>query len=291
MTVVPLIGIFSATESGILIAVGDSAYSIGLQVLRTAIPAIVILVWREVPLLVLPFAFIIGELSRYLFLVRRRSTILRRYDAVQSGELLTKGMIWQSLSAATSQGAPVIDRVFLSNAPIGSVSTYELADKLYYAALQFLNYGFLVRRVGRWSRLPQLSRVDAKKLLRKDLFFLGITAAVLSAIGASALLCAMLLPLPDLWRTSASWAIVLLLSLPASIIIMSASRLLIIARRQRLLLWFSLLTLVTNLTLNAIFFTLLGPFGIILATICTRFVSLIAYGVVLWRIAPTISEI
>ena len=79
---------------------------------------------------------------------------MRRRLVTAPLDLPTRGLPWQSASALTAQGGPVTDRMFLTAAPAGSLSAYEMADKLFFAATQFLNLGFLVRRLSGWSRLP-----------------------------------------------------------------------------------------------------------------------------------------
>ncbi|WGW12167.1 hypothetical protein LWF01_19140 [Saxibacter everestensis] len=286
---VSVITVFSSVQSGILIAHGEAGYAVALQFLRPTLPSILIIAWPAMPLLLLPLAFVLGEAVRYGLLSWKRNRILSGYLANRDEKLESRGMLWQSFSAGMSQGAPIIDRVFLNAGPTGSISMYELADKLYFAAAQFLNYGFLVRRVGRWSRIPTMTQQDARKLLRKDLTVVLGAAAVIAVVGITAASVLQLLPLPSIWSQSLSWAMVLFASAPLTMWIMSASRLIVIARRQRLLPWLSALTLATNLVLDIIFFSLWGVFGIVLATLGLRVCSAIVYAIVLWRILPSMT--
>lgn len=291
MVATPIVGIFSASRSGMLIAMGNAVLPVGTQFLRTSIAILLLLLWPDLPLLLLPVAILAGESARWILLTARFRARLNEYRADQDVQLQSNGLVWQTLSSGTSQAAPVIDRMFLSTAPAGSISMYELADKLFFAAVQFLNYGFLLRRVGQWSRIPQLPLSEARALFRRDLIALVGISVVTGALGTLVLIGLLLVPapLPEIWRSSISWAVIALISLPATVVNYSASRLIIIARKQHYLMWFSLLTLVATLALDALFFSFYGAFGIIIAATAVRFLSLIAYSITLWNIFPSLA--
>lgn len=288
MLIAPIAAIYSSLNSGIMIGAGNAVAPIASQALRPALPIVLLLVVPDANLVFFAIGFGLGEIGRWIFLSHLRRRKLEARSPVGADALETRGMIWQATSASVSQGAPAVDRIFLNGAPAGFISAYELTDKIYFAAIQFLNYGFLIRRVGRWSRIPKMTRVQGRGILRRDLIFLVSVASALSLLSMLMLYAASFFPIPDIWRTSSGWAMILMLTAPLTVWSSSASRLLIIARKQRYLLWFSVLTITVNLALDIILFSYCGAFGIILATAGTRLLSAIMYALVLRKVVPQI---
>lgn len=286
----PVVAIYSSLDSGMLIGAGKAVVSVASQAFRPVPPILLILVCPEAPLVLYAVAFGLGELGRWLFLRHQRKRALTGSDPVGTDELETRGMVWQATSASVTQGSPAIDRVFMSSAPAGAVSTYELASKILFAAVQFLNYGFLVRRVGKWSRIPKLSPADGRNMLKRDLTVLVGMAAALTVLGIAALYSLSFLPLPELWITSSRWAMVLLVAAPMMVWNSAVARLLTIARKQHYLLWFSLLTVSATLVSNIILFSIFGAFGIVLAMLCARFLSTVAYSIVFRVLLTRLAE-
>jgi Na+-driven multidrug efflux pump len=75
-----------------------------------------------------------------------------------------------------------------------------------------------------------------------------------------------------------------MLSLPAHVFNVVGTRLLVVARRQRWMLAIASATAVLNAMLAAVFFVLLGPVGIVVATVLLRWTMSVVY-LVLLRIA------
>src|SRR5690606_31093111 len=106
----------------------------------------------------------------------------------EDGHLTPFGLVAQASSSGVTQLGPAVDRLFLSASGAGAISSYEMADRLMYAASQFVNMAFLVRRVGAWARLPTMAPGEASALLRRDGRVLGAVTAVLTAGGVAACL-------------------------------------------------------------------------------------------------------
>lgn len=286
MLVLTLVGGVSSVFSGVLIAHGQIALPISLQSLRTLVPIALVLAWPTAPLEVYALGFIVGEATRLTLLVR----VTRRLpSSTTEAKLPTRGLVWQSASALTSQSGPVTDRIFLASSPAGSLSAYEMADKLYFAAGQVLNLGLTVRRISRWARLPSTEPVAGRALLRRDLTVLLVVNAGVGLLGSAACLLASTFDfLPRPWVPGLQWASILFLSLPFGLVISCGGRLLIIARRQRSLMWFAATTAVGNALADWLFFEIWGPIGIPVATVCIRLVSAVLYAVVVLRLLGSI---
>lgn len=287
MLSVPLLGGLASVRSGQVIAYGNVSLAICLQAARSVVPLALVLGWPSVPLVAVPAAFGIGELVRLFIL----TSCARRLSASGDGaavELPTNGLWWQSASALTSQAGPVTDRVFLASAPAGSISSYEMADKVFFAAVQLLNLGLLVRRVAAWARLPATEPGAGLRRLRRDVSVLLAVGALVGAAGiVLALVILDLAPLPMAWRQGLVWSAILLGGLPLSLAVMAGGRLLIIARRQDLLLRFALLTAGANALLDAVLYVAIGPIGIPIATVLARLASSFGYFLVVRRLLPS----
>lgn len=289
MLIAPVISIYSGIQSGKLIAGGRAAASISSQFLRPLPPLLLLLIVPAPAPWLIPLLFGFGEFARWYLLKRVCARTFSELRPTSTESLQTRGLTWQASSVTMSQGAPLVDRSFLASASAGSVSMYELADKFFFAAIQMLNYGLLSRRVGRWSRIPSNPRTNGAVVLRRDLSVLFAASIAVALLGTAGLALLSMFPLPELWAASTSWGMMLMASVPLTMWIMSASRLVVIARKQEYLLWFSLGTVVFNLMLDIIFFSFIGPFGIIVATVATRGISAIAYALVVWKaILPTL---
>ena len=281
---VPLFGALASVRSGELIAYGRVGPAIWLQSLRMLAPLIVVLVWRSAPLSAVVAGYVAGELIRCLALSALTARMERPDDVTPLG---TRGLVWQSASSMTAQGGPVTDRVFLAGAPTGSLSAYEMADKLFFAATQFLNLGFLVRRLAGWSGLAVRPAAEGRALLTRDLRALGLVCAVaVPLLAGGALVCARLLPIPQVWGQGFTWAAIVSVSLPLLLTGVAGGRLLIIARKQHLLIRLSASAVTANALLDWLFFVWWGPIGIPIATVGVRAVSAVLYVVVLRSVLP-----
>ena len=176
------------------------------------------------------------------------------------------------------------DRVFLAGAPAGSLTAYEMADKLFFAATQFLNLGFLVRRMSGWSRLPSVPVAEGRLRLRRDLTVLvGVAGVTALLVLGGALVASRLTFLPSAWHQGLVWAAILSVSLPMIMVSMCGGRLLIIGRRQHLLIRLSAISVAANAVLDWIFFGIFGPVGIPVATVLVRTLSAVLYLIVVRR--------
>ncbi|OLT02872.1 hypothetical protein BJF90_28355 [Pseudonocardia sp. CNS-004] len=167
------------------------------------------------------------------------------------------------------------------------MSSYEIADRLMYAAAQFVNMAFIVRRVGAWARLPTMVPGDAAALLRRDGRVLGIVTAVLTVGGALVCLAGLASGLlPESWGQGFLWGAIVMLSLPAHVFNVVGTRLLVVARRQRWMLAIAAATAVLNAALDTIFFFAIGPIGIVVATLLLRWTMAGVYLVLLRSAVP-----
>lgn len=288
---VPATTAISSVKAGQVIAAGGASVSILVQSLRTVVPLALVLIWPGVPLVLFAAGFCLGELARLLVLTVAARRLTAHLSVVDE-PLGHRGLFWQSASLATTQSGPVTDRAFLNTAPAGAISSYEMADKLFYAGLQFVNAALLTRRVARWAQVGSLPAGQGARAIRRDLWVLGVGAAVVAALGA--LVCVVTLvvfPIPSAWRPGLLWAVILLVSLPMAVLNAAAARLFVIGGRQSLLIRFSLGFTAANAAFDAAFFLWLGAIGIPIATVMARFLATLLYlGVALRSVLPNLSR-
>jgi peptidoglycan biosynthesis protein MviN/MurJ (putative lipid II flippase) len=283
----PILAAIASILSGECIARGGPTVPIAVQAMRTLLPAVLLAVWWDAPLVVVAAMLPAGEAARAVVLAVAARRLRAQQAGAEDGALTPFGLVAQALSSGVTQLGPAVDRLFLSASGAGSVSSYEIADRLMYAAAQFVNMAFLVRRVGAWARLPTMAPGDATALLRRDGRVLGIVTAVLTAGGALACLAGLASGLlPESWNQGFLWGAIVMLSLPAHVFNVVGTRLLVVARRQRWMLGIAAATAVLNAVLDTIFYVLLGPVGIVVATLLLRWTMAGVYLVLLRTAVP-----
>jgi hypothetical protein len=281
----PILAAVASMLAGECIARGGPTVPIAVQAMRSLVPAVLLVAWGDAPLVLVAAMLPAGEAARAAVLAAVARRLRAQQAADEDGALTPYGLIAQALSSGVTQLGPAVNRLFLSSSGPGSISSYEIADRLMYAAAQFVNMAFLVRRVGAWARLPTMTAEEAAALLRRDGRVLGIVTAVLTTGGAIGCLAALASGLlPDSWGQGFLWGTIVMLSLPAHVFNVVGTRLLVVARRQRWMLAIASATAVLNAMLAAVFFVLLGPVGIVVATVLLRWTMSVVY-LVLLRIA------
>lgn len=281
--VVPLLGGEASSRSGHLMACNKQEIAILLQSMRSVLPLLLVLSWPTVALAFVAASMVLGEFLRLLVL----SVLTRRLMLAPRGArapLATRGLVIQSLSTSAAQFGPVADRMFLSSAPSGSVTAYELADKLFFAGVQFLNLSFLVSHVRGWAQLRAVEPVEGRRRVKRDFGLLILFSGSASGVAILLLQFAPLgITVPTEWKVGLLWAQILLLSLPMALVSMACSRLLVVADRQHLLLWFASSTTLVTVGLDFVAYQLLGPLGIPIAAVCVRTLMAIAQVFVTWK--------
>lgn len=282
---VPLFGGLASTYTGEVIAAGKQSAAVSIQSLRNFFPMVAVLAIPSISLLSLAITMILGESLRLLLSVIFARSIALRTDAGNKRNLNTNGLITQSISTSTSQAGPVTDRSFLATAPTGSLTAYELADKLFFAAVQFLSLSLLLSRLRHWAGLRSLTIVQARALIYKDLILLTAISAGLGIVGILGLrFIGSFGVLPDAWNTGLVWAQILLLALPFAMVNMAGARLLVVADEQRTLMVIACSSTVFTIILDALLFVVLGAIGIPIATTIVRVALAAAYLVILTRV-------
>jgi peptidoglycan biosynthesis protein MviN/MurJ (putative lipid II flippase) len=283
----PLLAAIASILSGECIARGGPTVPIAVQAMRTLLPAVLLAVWWDAPLAVVAAMLPAGEAARAVVLGVAVRRLRAQQAGAEDGALAPFGLVAQALSSGVTQLGPAVDRLFLSASGAGAVSSYEIADRLMYAAAQFVNMAFIVRRVGAWARLPTMAPGDAAALLRRDGRVLGVVTAVLTVGGALVCLAGLASGLlPESWGQGFLWGAIVMLSLPAHVFNVVGTRLLVVARRQRWMLAIAAATAVLNALLDTIFFFVLGPVGIVVATLLLRWTMAGVYLVLLRTAVP-----
>ena len=214
-------------------------------------------------------------------------TRLQQADAERTGELTAYGLWAQAASQGVTQLGPAVDRMFLTSAGPGYISSYEMSDRLFYAATQFFTLTFLYRRLAGWAQLPTMARDRATQLLRHDGRTLGGAAAALTAAGIVGALVALASGLlPGDWTQGFWWGAVVMLSVPAHMFNVIGTRLLVVARKQHFMIWIAVSTAVLNAALDSLFYVLFGPVGIVVSTVLVRWTMAGVYLVMLRSVVP-----
>jgi hypothetical protein len=284
----PVLAAMASILSGECVARGAPVVPIAVQALRSLVPALLLLAWPGAPLWLIAVALPLGEATRGVILLLS----VRRARRVQAGEeptdvLAPHGLLAQATSQGVTQLGPAVDRVYLSSSGAGYISSYEMSDRLFYAATQFITMTFLYRRVAVWARLPTMEHDDARQLLRRDARLLGVVITVITAAGVLACLVALWSGLlPQDWTQGFWWAAVVMVSVPAHAFNVIGTRLLVVARKQRYMIGIAIATAALNAVLDTALYFWLGPIGIVVATVGVRWIMAGVYLVLLRRIVP-----
>lgn len=289
VVVSPVLAAVSSMLSGECVARGAPVLPVGFQAMRTLVPSVLLLAWPGAPLWLVAAALPVGEALRGVVLL----TTLRRLRREQAAGrehvdgLAPQGLIAQAASSGVTQLGPAVDRVFLASAGTGYISAYEMADRLMYAAAQFFSLTFVYRRVATWAKLPAMAPEPAGRMLRRDAKVLGGASLVLTVggiVGCGAALWSGLLPAD--WTLGFWWGLLVMLTVPAHGFNVVGTRMLVVSRKQPIMLWIAIATAVLNAGLDAAFYAWLGPIGVVVATVVLRWVMAGVYLVLLRRILP-----
>ncbi len=283
----PVVAAMASTLSGECVARGAPVVPIAVQAMRSLVPAVLLLLWPGAPLVVFAVMLPVGEGVRAAVLGVACRRLRLRQAREQSGDMTPYGLVAQSLASGVTQLGPAVDRVFLSSAGEGDISSYEMSDRLMYAASQFFTMTFIFRRVAAWAQLPAMGAERARQMLRADARSLGGLAIALT-VGAVVVCMAALLSglLPSDWRTGFVWGSLVMLSLPAHLFNVVGTRLLVIGRKQHMMLWIAAATAVLNAVLDGLFYLFLGSIGIILSTVVLRWTMAGVYLYLLRTVIP-----
>jgi hypothetical protein len=283
----PVVAAMASTFSGECVARGAPVVPIAVQAMRSLVPAMVLLLWPGAALVVFAVMLPVGEGARALVLAVACRRLRRRHAGEQLGELTPYGLVAQSVASGVTQLGPAVDRVFLSSATEGDISSYEMSDRLMYAASQFFTMTFIFRRVADWAQLPAIAAERARRMLRGDARTLGGLAIVLT-VGSVVVCLAALVSglLPSDWRTGFVWGSLVMLSLPAHLFNVVGTRLLVIGRKQHMMLWIATATAIVNAVLDGLFYFLFGSIGIIVSTVVVRWTMAGVYLYLLRSVVP-----
>ena len=187
VAVTPILAALASTLSGECVARGAPVVPVAVHAMRSLVPAVLLLAWPNAPLWLIALALPAGEAIRgVILLVERRRLRRARAEPEYADGLEAHGLVAQATSQGVTQLGPAVDRLFLSGSGVGYISSYEIADRLVYAASQFFSLTFIYRRVASWARLPTMDADRAGRLLRRDGRTLGIAAAALTTAGVVA---------------------------------------------------------------------------------------------------------
>lgn len=296
LALVSIIGSASAVFAGGLIAEGRTFVPIFSQGFRSLFPIAGLLLSSEATLLLVALLAVCGELCRMLALAAlsfRSEPGLLRLDTEPPRPA---GLYWQFASTSFTQANPVIDKYVLGAADPGSLTAYELADKVSFATFQAAyNFG-LLQRIGSWAQGQGLER---RRRFRSDVLRLMLATLALALITASILALLLVVEvLPRQWQLGAQWAILACFAMPLAIGVTASMRYLVMLRLARWLLPISVFGVLVNAVLDLVFFLAIGPIGVVLASIPARLALFLGFQGVIYlaeqnaerRMTPTQSE-
>jgi peptidoglycan biosynthesis protein MviN/MurJ (putative lipid II flippase) len=284
----PILAAVASILSGECIARGGPTVPIAVQAMRSLVPALLLLAWPGSPLWLVAAALPAGEAARaaVLLVSVRRARRGQEGDA-HTDRLAPHGLLAQAASQGVTQLGPAVDRVYLSSSGAGYISSYEMSDRLFYAATQFFTMTFLYRRLAAWARLPTMEGDDARRLLRRDARLLGAVVVVLTAAGVLGCLVALASGLlPHDWRQGFWWGAVVMVSVPAHAFNVVGTRLLVVGRKQHFMIGIAVATAVLNAVFDTALYFWIGPIGIVVATVVLRWVMAGVYFVLLRTVVP-----
>lgn len=271
-----LVGAVSSVYSGLLIANSRSVIAVASQGARGFFAVIAAVSFQGGAIWIVTVFMLFGEFVRLILLSRCSRRHLSSDGPDMSLKLGSVG--WQSASTSVAQGSPVIDRSFLSTSEPGSIAAYEIADKVFFAVVQFVNLGVLVRLVGEWSTIASVAPGKRRGVVVAGLARLSMVAAVASLLLCVVITSAILLGLvPDEWLGGVRWSLLLLASAPLALLNSGYGRILILIGRQRMLIYFATLSVLSNLILDVFLFHFLGSLGIVVASVFVRLFNVSAY--------------
>lgn len=288
VAITPILAAVASLFSGEAVARGAPIVPITVQAMRSLVPAVLLLAWPGVPLWLAAVALPVGEGMRALVLMVSCRRLRRRVaDHQRTAGLVPHGMLAQATSQGVAQLGPAVDRVFLTSAGVGFIAAYEMADRLTYAATQFFTLTFLYRRIAVWAQLPTMEVEPARRMLNRDARMLSIAAGALTAAGVVASLVALASGLlPHEWTRGFWWGAIVMLSVPAHVFNVVGTRLLVVGRKQHYMVGIAVTTAALNAALDTVFFLLIGPIGIVVATVVLRWIMAGVYLVLLRRVVP-----
>lgn len=289
---VAIVGSISSVYSGILIANSHSTIAVGTQGIRGSFAVIGCFFGATHGIWIVPAFMLTGEILRFLLL--RRVCVGYIGERIGSIPMSLRSVGWQSASTAVAQGAPVIDRAFLTSGSSGAVTAYEMADKIFFALIQFMNLAVLVKLVGRWSLIESTAEDKRRVFVGEGLRKLALVSSISAVLmGGLILLVLQFEILPGEWVQGIHWSLILLACAPFAMLNSAYGRILILVGKQRVLIYFALLSVVSNLVLDFSLFQLFGAVGIVVASAAVKIVSVVAYlayfRLVGWRVLQEMS--
>ena len=259
---------------------------VGLQCLRGGPVLVALVVVTEPGIQMLAWLLVAGELLRVVVLVAVAMATDHRCEAPGHDEWRFRGSVWQMLSTSASQVSPALDRWFLAGSGVsGVITAYEVSDKVYYGGYRFITSGLLISRVARWGDLLASGRTAARAVVMRDLRVIGgtglVVAPMLAALAGGLLWSGWT---PDKWDTGLQWAIINIITLPLGVCHGLLARAIIALRKQTLFIRLTAVSVTSNALLNAIWYAVLGPVGIVVSSMCTRIFIFVAYMLVVTRL-------
>ncbi len=279
----PFTSCFGAVQ-GIDIASGRWTPSGIASFVRTVvIVALVALTIGSAGLVVVPLAFLVGELVRLGLLLGKRGWLRSSAPGVEWG--FAWRVLQQIPSSMVSSIAPTIDRLLITSLGLGNIAVLDLAEK----ATGFLNLsvaqGVIPLLYRRWALVEEADR-RRTEVLRATRLILAVCSVV--AVMAAAVLPPVVAAVAGVSVSDIRGSLWLLLAgFPGYVASQAMVRLIILEDLQK---WFNI-TAAVQLAINVLLDFLLGVHfgipGVAAATALVWWLGLtLCYGVVRWAPLP-----
>lgn len=248
------------------------------EFIRTVIILFTLLIlFGQLKIYVLPLAFILGELTKLLFMFLLNTKKLGyifflRYDVDEEYLLFIRKAAVQVFAIIIVGFNPVIDRTMATWLNVGDLSIIEYSEKIYLIPSIFFILGFSKVILPRWAaNFVQNNMLQ----IRKDVKIIGIVLFLLSGLVVMVMIYfnSELLTLlfgnkftPIVLNILSFSSIIYLIGIPFYVLFNIGFRLFLATRNNEILLRLSIYRLILNILMNIIFIYYFGVYGIAIST-------------------------
>ncbi|QNH96774.1 hypothetical protein [Corynebacterium anserum] len=298
------IGVFvtcvASTYAAVLILNEKSHIPLALQGLRHVLLIVFVFLCPEFGI-ALVIAYVSGEILRTLILafITRRFLATHSEDAAPHTEerhLINEqptrnatedGLYRQFMANGVSQGNVLIERTAISTQQAGSLTLYDVADKITFIFIQGAYSLSVLPKMGSWAQLAGIGsfaeartrfNADMRPLLLRMTIVLIPFASISEAVSLFA-------PVHSSVATTASYLGILMLAAIPTTQVMAQTRFLVMLEGTRYLLPVTLVGLLIMFTVGLGLFSLIGVIGILVARLTYRIVTVFLFQHFIQRLA------
>lgn len=226
-------------------------------------------------------AYLFGEALRTIALGLITKRFVEQVDvnqpATHSGNFKANddGLYRQFASNGVSQGNVLIERTAISTQQAGSLTLYDIADKVSFIFIQGAYSLEVLPKLGSWAKLAGGdTRAEAAASFNRDMRSLIIKMiAVLAPLALISGAISLFAPLSEQAARGAAFLAILLIAAIPTLQVMAQMRFIVMLGGARYLLPVTFVSLAIMLTFGLALFSLIGVIGILLGRLFYRLVS------------------